>query len=317
MGYPKEVYDMVKDRYESRRFEAKNSLELHKKEIYTKIPRIREIETEMGDLGLAVLSNAFEGSGKKRITPEEARNIAKGLMDEKKELLISNGYPEDYLSMVYSCKECKDTGLTLSGYCKCFKQQLTREAFKLANLPMMSDTQTFESFRVDNYPEEYREDMQAVLEHCIAYADDFETGVGENLYMYGSPGLGKTMISGCIAKKVIDKGYSVFYQPAYKIFRIFEDYKFNQENKQLNKAHIDRIMDTDLLIIDDLGAEMTTSFTAEVLFDLVNTRLNNKQSTIISTNLDFPELQTLYSERISSRILGSYTLLEFNGDDLR
>lgn len=317
MGYPKEVYDIVKDRYESRRFEAKNRLEMHKREVYAKIPRIREIESQMANLGLAVLSGAFEGKEKKSITPEEARIKAQSLTDEKKKLLVSNGYSEDYLSMVYSCKICNDTGLIMSGYCDCFKEQLTKEAFKMANLPMMSDTQTFDNFVVENYPEEYQEDMQAVLEHCIAFADEFEAHSGENLYMYGSPGLGKTMLSGCIAKKVIDKGYSVFYQPAYKIFRIFEDYKFNQDNKQLNKAHIDRIMNTDLLIIDDLGAEMTTSFTAEVLFDLVNTRINSKQATIISTNLDFPELETIYSERISSRILGSYTLLEFNGDDLR
>lgn len=316
MGYPKEIYDIVKNRYESRRFEAKNRREMHKREVYGKIPRIREIDEEMQKLGLSILSNAF-GEKSDSISSEEVNGICAKLDSERKLLLKSNGYSEDYLSMVYNCDKCKDIGITDEGYCDCFKDELTKEAFKMANLPLMSDTQTFDSFKIENYPEEFQDEMQAVLEHCIDFAENFKASSGENLYMYGSPGLGKTMLSGCIAKKVIEKGFSVFYQPAYKIFRIFEDYKFNSENKQLNKAHIDRIMNTDLLIIDDLGAEMSTSFTAEVLFDLVNTRMNSKQSTIINTNLDFPELETIYSERISSRICGSYTLLEFNGEDLR
>ncbi|MBQ7040293.1 MAG: ATP-binding protein [Clostridia bacterium] len=316
MGYPKEIYDIVKDRFESRRFEAKNRREMHKKEIYGKIPRIVEIDKELRRLGLAILGNAFTAESS-TISPEQAREKSVALNNERMDLLESNGFSRDYLSTVYTCSKCMDTGIVKSGYCECFKKELTKEAHKMANLPLMTDTQTFDSFGIENYPEEYREDMQAVLKHCIKFAESFEQKNGENLYMYGSPGLGKTHLSGCIAKAVIDKGYSVFYQPAYKIFRIFEDYKFNSENKQLNKAHIDRIMNTDLLIIDDLGAEMSTSFTAEVLFDLINTRINSKQSTIISTNLDFPELETIYSERISSRIFGSYTLLEFNGDDLR
>lgn len=316
MGYPKELYDIVRGRYESRRFEAKNRREQHKIEVYRKIPRILEIEKEMSRLGLSILGSAFD-ENKKTVTSEQAIEITSALQKEKEELLISNGFTADYLSMIYRCPACMDTGVISTGYCDCFKAELSKEALKMANLPLMADTQTFDSFNVSNYPEEFQEDMQAVLEHCMSFARNFKVNSGENIYMYGSPGLGKTYLSGCIAKEVIDKGYSVFYQPAYKIFRIFEDYKFNSENKQLNKAHIDRIMNTDLLIIDDLGAEMSTAFTAEVLFDLINTRLNSKQSTIINTNLDFPELEAIYSERISSRIFGSYALLEFNGEDLR
>ena len=138
-----------------------------------------------------------------------------------------------------------------------------------------------------------------------------------NLFLYGGTGLGTTFMSSCIAKIVLEKGYSVFYQPAYKIFPIFEELRFGDRDKDILRMQTDEIFKTDLLIIDDLGTELTTSYTAEVFFDLLNSRMNDKKQTIINTNLSLADMQGIYSERITSRIIGNFTQLKFYGNDIR
>lgn len=316
MGYPKELYDRVKSQFDAHRFDARNERELRKKEVYRKIPMIAELDKESAKIGLSLVGDALMGE-KERESFYQKQERAMEIISQRRILLKEAGFKEDYLDIHYKCDKCQDTGVTEKGYCDCFNDKLTKLALKEANLPILTDDFSFDTFSMEVYPEEFQQEMETVFRICKDYAENFESETGENIYMYGAPGLGKTFISSCIAKRVVQRGFSVFYQPAYKIFRIYEDYKFNSDNKELNKAHIDKITSCDLLILDDLGAEMATTYTAEVLFDLINTRINNKQATIISTNLDFPELETIYSERICSRILGNYQILGFAGEDVR
>ncbi len=316
MAYPKEVYEETKRQFEAHRFDAQNERELKKAEIYKKIPRLAQIEKELQKTGLELVSKALHAENKQEVL-EAIKENALNLQKERCELLTKNGYAPDSLEIKYRCAKCRDLGYTDEGYCDCFKKALAKTAFKMANLPVMMDSQSFDTFRLDVYPEDARETMEDIYKICLNYAESFEPESGKNLFLYGATGLGKTFLSSCIAKKVLQNGFGVFYQPAYRIFRIFEEYKFGTEDKAQLKLKTERITDTDLLIIDDLGTEMVTAFTAEVLFDLINTRMNTKKPTIISTNLDFSDLETIYSARISSRIVGNYYLLEFAGDDIR
>ncbi|MBQ2968653.1 MAG: ATP-binding protein [Clostridia bacterium] len=316
MGYPKEVYQAVEEQFSSFRFDAENKQITRKKEAFRAVPRLQEIEKELTALGLMLIKKAFTAENTEELM-ENSRKNAEILQAEQQKLLFENGFASDYLEPRYRCSVCQDKGHTDLGYCDCFKDALLKEAFKQSNLPLMMDTQSFDTFRLDVYPEDARENMEDVLKICKNFADSFNENNGESLFLYGGTGLGKTFLSSCIAKAVLEQGHDVFYQPAYKIFRMFESYKFNHEDKALSKSHIDRIMDAELLIIDDLGAEMVTAYTAEVLFDLINTRTNKRQPTIISTNLDFNDLETVYSQRITSRILGNYIILECTGDDIR
>lgn len=316
MAYPKEIYERVKQRFQDHQFDAQNERELHKRELYKRIPRLEQIDRELQKIGLNLVAKAFQAEdGEAYLKNMQQRTLT--LQMEKCELLIKNAYPQDYLDIHYHCNICKDTGYTDKGYCTCFKKALADEAIKVANLPVMMDTQSFDTFRLDVYPEKDRESMESVLKLCRQFSDEFEPANGKNLFLYGATGLGKTFLSSCIAKAVLQKGYGVYYQPAYRIFRVFEEYKFNEDDKKILKMQMERIMNTDLLIIDDLGTEMVTAYTAEVLFDLINTRMNTRQSTIISTNLDFSDMETIYSARIASRVVGNYFLLEFTGEDIR
>jgi len=191
---------------------------------------------------------------------------------------------------------------------------------------------TFDSFDLSYYddtpsPEtgvSPRRSMEIVYETCVEYARKFG-GKSLNLFFNGAPGLGKTFLSACIARVVSENGYSVVYEMASQVFMKFEDFKFSRnaddENRRrmADEAHddVNRYLQCDLLILDDLGTEMTTSFTIEALYTLINTRLVSGRKSIVSSNLTLPELRRRYSHQIMSRLEGDYQILTFHGDDIR
>ena len=86
---------------------------------------------------------------------------------------------------------------------------------------------------------------------------------------------------------VAERGFSVSYAPVGQLFVAFEEDKFRP---QPDAARTEDVFACDLLIIDDLGTEMTTQFTVSVLYQLLNTRLMEKKPVILSTNLTPGEL---------------------------
>ena len=188
----------------------------------------------------------------------------------------------------------------------------------------MLDTQNFDNFDFSYYsdivdPKENispKRNMESIFQTCFNFVKNFDE-TDENLLLYGGPGLGKTFLSSCIAKDLLDKGKTVFYQTAFKIFGLLEDYKFNRSEESSVKTQVDRLFDVDLLIIDDLGAEFINTYTSSAFFNILNSRLLDKRKTIINTNLNMEELVNLYSNRVVSRLLGHYTPLKFFGEDIR
>ena len=183
-------------------------------------------------------------------------------------------------------------------------------------------SQSFDTFSLDWYPQEYdasfgrsaRENMETVYDICADYAHQFGKRPG-NLLLFGAPGLGKTFLSAAIAREVSGNGWSVVYDTAGRIFQRFEAQKFTREEDAGDD--VDRVLNCDLLILDDLGTEMTTAFVQSALYQIVNTRLMEKKSTILNTNLMPGEIARRYSPQLASRIEGEYQLLPFFGEDIR
>ncbi len=290
------------------------------KEIYSKITRIAEIDKEISTLGLELTKSMLAKKNPEEALQQFKKGAAK-LNMEKYELLVENGYDPDYTDELFNCQKCKDEGFVNGKLCSCLEKIYKELVYKAANLPILMDEQSFDTFNLDFYPDsddEFspRKVMELVYNYCKEYAATFGEE-SDNLLMYGGTGLGKTMLSSCIAKEVIDKGFKVYYQPAYRIFSLFESNKFTNEQDEAVKAQIKYIFNSDLLIIDDLGTELVTTYTAEVLFDLINTRINSGKKTIINTNLSLEDIETIYSARISSRLMGNYKRLLLIGDDIR
>ncbi len=326
MSYDKQIYSKILNEYQNIRDNHEKELEQKKGKVYKLIPRIAEIDSELYATGLNLTKQVLiNNSNDPKETVEQIRQKNIDLNMEKGELLHSNGFPIDYLTIKYLCNRCKDTGYIKSDLCQCFKQKLIDIAYKESNLQAILDTQTFDNFDFRYYSNKVdtnekvspQENAKRNFQYCLNFVINFDKS-DENLLLYGGTGLGKTFLSSCIAKDLLDKGKTVFYQTSYKIFNLLEDYKFNRsENKEYEYNLINRIFDVDLLIIDDLGTEFISTYTSSAFFNILNSRLLNKQKTIISTNLNMEELINLYSERVISRLLGNYSHLKFFGEDIR
>ncbi len=314
------LFKKAQDILSARKLNNKIVQEDRKKEIYSKFQRIAEIDKEISVLALTLTKDMLA----KKNTEDTLKQFKEGstkLNMEKCELLVENGYSANYLDEIFSCKKCKDEGYADGKICECLENLYKELVYKAANLPILMDEQSFDTFNLDYYEDTEdelapRKVMEVVYNYCRNYADTFSLE-SDNLLMYGGTGLGKTMLSSCIAKEAIDKGFKVYYQPAYRIFSLFESNKFTNEQDEAVKAQIKYIFNSDLLIIDDLGTELVTTYTAEVLFDLINTRINSGKKTIINTNLSLEDIETIYSARISSRLMGNYKRLLLIGDDIR
>ncbi len=324
MAYDKQIYTQIMKEYDTLQNSQKKELEHRRQEIYSKIPRIKEIDHELQTTGLSLTRKVLDKHADSKKIIEQIRQQNIDLNIEKGELLATHNYPVDYLTVRHQCSKCKDTGYIDSIMCQCFKQKLIKAAYAQSNLDAVLDTQNFDHFDFSFYSSDVnkkegissRKNMERIFEECLGFVNHFDQ-TNQNLLLYGGTGLGKTFLSSCIAKELLDKGKTVFYQTAFKIFGILENYQFNRGDQNVNKEQIDRLFDVDLLIIDDLGAEFINAYTNPAFFNILNSRLVDNRKTIINTNLDIDELVNLYSDRVISRILGNYMLLEFFGEDIR
>ncbi len=312
----------VSDRLEAIR--AKN-LKIHSdriSEINKKIPRIAEIEELNKKIGFKLVKAVL----KEGYTVSELESESKSLKKEKEELLESHGYSTDYLDPIYDCHLCKDTGVVMTEQCSCKKRMITEELYSISGIDKSIVNENFNTFdlglfRANRNSSEMmspKEAMKIYYDNAIFYAENFERLKKKNIIYYGPVGTGKTFLCNCIARELLDKGYLVVYQTATKLMNFISDYNFSRTDEKYRlKAEYDMLKNCDLLIIDDLGTEISTSINMSNLFEIINDRIISERATIISTNLDMEDIRNEYDDRIFSRILGSFDLYHVFGDDLR
>ncbi len=309
--------------YDKKRAHAKEQREKRVQEVYLKIPRIAEIDKEIKRVGLTISRAILNEVGDPVQILIELKNKLESLKQEKAFLLTENNVPVQYLETQYQCSHCQDQGFTSTGErCRCLKQQLINRAYSMSNLSTILNKENFQTFDINHFSNEPfegqevspRENMLEILNICEGFVFNFEKNNGENLLFYGPTGLGKTFLANCIAKALLDKGKIVVYQTAFKIFEILEEIRFHN---QQNKGKYQLLFDADLLIIDDLGTEITNTFTNSELFNIINSRLLGNKKTIISTNLSPKDFGIRYDDRIGSRLFSKYNVLKFYGKDLR
>ncbi len=309
-----EIFDKAQSIMTNRRMRAISENEQRIREINQKLPQIKEINDVLYNTGkelIKIISAKNQPDVQQKI--QQLRQYNEGAQAMSRRILAENGYPEDYLDIHYTCPICCDTGYNGSRFCSCFNKLCGKlsadELNKSAHLKLSS----FNSFSLVYYKGDDYFTMKRIYEFTNQYANTFNPKA-DSLLMFGRTGLGKTHLSLAIAKTVREKGYSVIYDSVINILRNIEREHFSREH---SSEMIDLIMDTDLLILDDLGTEYETQFYNATIYNIVNTRLNSSKPTIISTNLDFAGINSKYGERVVSRIVAAYTCLEFQGNDVR
>ncbi len=316
------IYRQIEREYENERYKNTLLLEKRREQIYARLPIVKEIDTQLKTQGVSLMRLALCHAGSNEV---EAVNAKIALLNKQKDAaLASIGLSQDYLQPVYTCPECKDTGYIGSTKCACMKKRLVEKYYAVSNLSNILEYENFDRFDLSLYEktpfsgEELSpfENMRLILEDVLTNADFAENDFF-NYYFYGNSGLGKTFMCSCIAKKLLDEGNSVIYMSAYSLADLLEKNRFRHNDLEEDDESIDMLFDADLLIIDDLGTESPTSVTASEIFKVINNRLINRKSTVISSNLRPRELSGTYSDRVVSRIVGHYTVHHFYGDDIR
>lgn len=320
-------YNKILRDYDNKQFQNKHDLDMRIEEVYEHIPELKSIDDEvvtcsMKSAKLSLMGDTSAVSKLKEITDSAA--------EKRIALLLSHGYPADYLQLKYHCPDCQDTGYIGKGEyavkCHCFKQAIVDIVYSQSNIKNAINRENFSTFSLDYYPDNYidpsiqlspRENMRKIYDTCFSFIESFDKEY-HNLLLYGNTGVGKTFLANCIAKELLDKAHTVIYLTAFQLFDILEKNKFGKgEDNYEFQNQFDYILDCDLLIVDDLGTELNNSFVNVQLYLCINERYLRQKSTIISTNLSLDNINTIYSERVFSRIASNYTLLKIVGDDIR
>jgi DNA replication protein DnaC len=320
MKLSNEQYDIIMQEYDNQRILDHEIEETRRSEVYSAIPRLQDIDDQISEISSSSIKKLLNEEIYDTIAVVEKIN---SLINEKKELISCSGFPANYLEPVYKCPDCKDTGYIDNIPCHCFKQRSLDVIFSQSNLKGVLDKCCIDNFSLDYYSADKvdtssgkteKQLASKALASTYAFIDSFLTkGSAGNLLYYGDTGMGKTYLSGCVARILLENGFSVIYFSAIRLFDILRDHQFDHESG----GSYDQIFDSDLLIIDDLGTENLTGFTMSQLFSVINERIQRERSTVISTNLNLIEFRDHYTERISSRIFSNYELLKLCGDDIR
>lgn len=322
MSLTNSQYDAIMRTYQQQQFQNKHNQDSRIEEVYKKLPVLQELEHSISTVAVSCAKRLLDGDKNAR---NELREKIEDLKEQKAILLKSAGFEPDYMELRYKCRDCCDTGYIEGRKCHCFRQAEMKLLYAQSNIDEIISRENFGSFSFEYFDNNEVDPvlgktvyayMKQVVDWCKEFAENFDTNPG-NILFTGSTGVGKTFLTNCIAKELMDRYYSVIYLSANDLFDVFSKNKFEYHTEEEIKDIYDYVLECDLLIIDDLGTELNNSFTSSQLFYCINERLINKKSTIISTNLTMNRLRDAYTDRVTSRIMSSYQTIPLYGVDIR
>ncbi len=319
MGYNKENYVRIRQEYADKNLRAKEAAERRANELHQKYPELLKIDRVLSETGLSIMRESLKGKEGLEERIAKLRENNRELLAIRAQYLESIGYPADYTAVKYECEKCSDTGFVGTKLCECMRRDLVLAGYESSGIGNLMRTQSFDTFSLDYYnrSRDERANMEFTLAACKEYANDFTENNGKNMFFCGTTGLGKTHLSTSVAKSVIERGFDVVYDTSQNILADFEYERFVRGYSDTSEVRTDKYFDCDLLIIDDLGTEVANQFTVSCLYNIINTRINQRKSMIISTNLTQSEIRERYSDRITSRLFGDFMVYRFTGKDIR
>ena len=318
MPYSIENIRAIVSKLSEKRALAESAAEQRRAELYDALPRIKNIDETITGLNMKIFSEAISGKeGFEKRTGPMMKEVAE-LREARRACLIGAGYSEDYDDVRYECPICSDKGYDENGkMCDCMRRALVMKGFESSGMAKLISKQNFDNFDLGYYVGNDRAQMEKNLGRVKDFAAGITRGEYRNMLFMGTTGLGKTHLSSAVARTVIEGGCDVVYESAQNIFSDFEHERFFRSYGDASPSRTEKYFDCDLLIIDDLGTEVSNQFTVSCLYNLMNTRIVSEKSMLISTNVTKEEMLERYSDRILSRLFGEFEVCIFCGRDIR
>lgn len=315
MALTNQQYESIMKGYDRTQTRNRHLAEERRASVYRQIPEYQKLEESIGKISVEHGRRMLDGDDS--ALPELRLSLAK-LTARRKELLCQAGLPEGYLEPIYDCPDCHDTGyLPDSGEkCHCFRQQELTLLYEQSNIQNVIEQENFSTLSYEYYDGEDLQRFQTAEKICRNFVQNFKQDY-HNLFFYGTVGTGKSFLSGCIARELLQNGHSVIYFSSSGLFDTLARYSFDAKAKEALYHFYQDLYNCDLVIVDDLGTEVTNTFVTSQLFACLNERHLRRKSTIISTNLSLEELRDRYSDRIFSRITSNFTICKLTGPDIR
>lgn len=306
-------FDSILRTYEEKQLHNRHLLEQRQAQVYSAVPEYEELEHLIAGVSVSQGKKLLDGD---EHALEDLKKQLSILSAKKNQALLSAGFPPDYLSGVYECPDCKDTGYIGLEKCHCFREKIIEILYSQSNIHENLKTENFQNLSYEYYDGEPLRLFQSAVMNCKEFVKSFNSDY-HNLFFYGTVGTGKSFLSCCVAKELIESGQSVIYFSSSGLFDLLSQQTFHNNNKSSLTGLYEDLYGCDLLIIDDIGTELTNAFVTSQLFACLNERHLRKKATIISTNLSLEGIRDRYSDRIFSRITSNYNLLKLIGPDIR
>jgi len=308
---------------EIQRILSERQLEAHRRylekreEIFRKLPELEELEEKVRAFSLSVAGEMQQGNREGLLRLKE--EIGK-LHKEKKALLETAGYKiQDLEEEEHFCPLCQDTGYVDGKKCQCFLKLQGEILYRQSRMGAVLERENFSKFQLERFDnieklgqcgnKTLREYIKEIRDYLTNYCEEYPKN-NRSILFTGSTGTGKTYFLHSIAKALLDRGVSVLYFTATGLFEYFSK-RMREEDTE------DYIEEVDVILIDDLGTEFSNSFTTSRFFALLNQRILDRKTMLISTNLNFKELRETYSDRVVSRFMSDYEIIPLYGKDQR
>lgn len=309
-------YDEIKKIYDKRRTMHLKQQLSRKAEVEMKIPGFKELEDRVIDISMEYGKTKIKCKNDPILTADISKKYHEEIMDirmKKKKLLTDAGYPYDYLELTYECSKCYDTGYIDSEKCTCYHKIEAEFLYDYSNIRDLLERNNFENMSREYYVGDELVRFDNAVMTCKNYINNFNSDF-RNLLFIGEVGAGKTFLASCVAKELIDKGASVIFFSATQLFQSISNILYNKETLS---DFMNTLYTVDLLIIDDLGTEMTNDFVRSYLLSIISERALRRKSMIYTSNKTLDDIRDKYSDRVFSRMYDECEIIQLECKDIR